>query len=207
MVRAVKYAAITGFSIPVNLKWKIRQQSNLLASISPSRLTEEIFKIINSKKAAAIVDLLDKVGLYSYLQPNAAKRMRENSAYKQSYLNRMADLNGVETYRGQAVGALFYDYLESTADWKPGVIENYKEVFQTARSFVLPMNPPRFEMEHAVRKFLAVRGITIKRLPPKVVGETGTTVASPSARKRRRHRKPKNKGTITNESNINLQDL
>jgi len=163
MIRAVKYAAMSNFLLPLNLRWKIKQQSNLLKTISPSRLTEEIFKIINSNKAAAIIDLLDNMGLYCYIQPQASQLMKKSAAFKKSYLERMAALNGNAARYGQILGSLFYDYLETISDWKPGVVENYKEIFQSARSFVLPMNPPRFEMEHAVRKFLASHGMTIKR--------------------------------------------
>jgi poly(A) polymerase len=196
MIRAVKYAAATGFSLPMNLKLKIKKQSNLLASISPSRLTEEIFKIIHSNKAAVIVDMLDKMGLYSYLQPEAVKLMRKNKDYRQRYLKTLSALNGKENYRGYTLGSLFYDYLETIGEWKPGVIENYREIFQTARSFVLPMNPPRYEMEHALRSFLSARGITIKRIyphdRPKPAAE-GETTPSPAKKKRRRRRKPRQK--------------
>jgi len=187
MIRAVKYAAMTGFSIPLNLKMKIVNQSNLLTSISPSRLTEEIFKIINSDKAGAIVDLLDKMGLYSYLQPQAAELMRRNANFRKSYLQTMAALKGAENQRGQALSSLFYDYLESTSDWKPGPIENFKEICKTVRTFVMPMNPPRFELEYAVKKFLSAKGITIKRTPPKPAAEEG----KPAPKRKRRRRKPK----------------
>jgi poly(A) polymerase len=190
MIRAVKYAAMTGFSIPLSLKMKISKQSHLLKSISASRLTEEIFKIIHSDKAADIVTLLDSMGLYSYLQPKAAEMMRKNPAFRQRYLKTMSGLTGVEKYRGQALSALFYDYLETTRDWQPGVIESFKEVFQTARSFVLPMNPPKFELSHAVKKFLTAHGITVKRPQPKLPTED----AAKPAKKRRKKRKPK---TIT----------
>ncbi|MDR0302542.1 MAG: polynucleotide adenylyltransferase PcnB [Treponema sp.] len=192
MIRAVKYAAATDFSLPMNLKLKIKKQSGLLASVSPSRLTEEIFKIIHSNKAAVIVDMLDKMGLYCYLQPEAVKLMRKNKDFRQRYLKTLAALNGEEKYRGHIMGSLFYDYLETIGEWKPGVIENYREIFQIARSFVLPMNPPRFEMEHALRSFLSARGITIKRTHPfdrtKPAHDGETT---PAAKKRRRRRKPK----------------
>jgi poly(A) polymerase len=198
MIRAVKYAAATGFSLPFNLKRKIKSQSHLLKEISPSRLTEEIFKIIHSPRAAAIVDLLDKMGLYSYLQPKAAELMRKNTDFRKKYLNSMTALNGAEKYRGQAIGALFYDYLETTRDWHPGVIENYKEIFMSARSFVLPMNPPKFEMSGALRKFLSNHGITIKRTHlerPKPPAAEGAVTAGAAAKKRRRRRrkKPANK--------------
>ncbi|MDR1839498.1 MAG: polynucleotide adenylyltransferase PcnB [Treponema sp.] len=192
MIRAVKYAAATGFSLPMNLKMKIQKQSNLLASISPSRLTEEIFKIVHSDKAADIVDLLDKMGLYSYLQPEAAELMRKDANFRKNYLQSMAALKGIESQRGQALGALFRDYLESSSEWKSGAIENFKEIFRTARAFVLPMNPPRYDMEYALKKFLSSHGITIKRVNIIEKLKTAGEDSAPSKRKRRR-RKPRKK--------------
>jgi poly(A) polymerase len=182
MIRAVKYAAATGFFLPLNVRMKIHKQSGLLTSISHSRLTEEILKIIHSSQAAVIVDMLDKMGLYCYLQPEAAKLMKKNQNFRQRYLKSMSALNGNEIFQGQSLGALFYDYLEDTREWNPGVIENFKEIYQTARSFVLPMNPPRYEMQHALKKFLTSHGITVKRPLPKppAEGETGG--------RRRRHK-------------------
>ncbi|MCL2879219.1 MAG: polynucleotide adenylyltransferase PcnB [Treponema sp.] len=165
MIRAVKYGAASDFPLPVNLKWKIRKQSPLLASVSPSRLTEEIFKIIHSSRAAAIVESLDNMGLYTYLQPNACSLMRENPAFHSRYLASMA-LLGSEDFKnkpGEALGALINDYLEDTADWELGPVENYKNTFALARKFVLPMNPPRFELDCAVRHFLAKHGVIIKK--------------------------------------------
>ncbi|MCL2804482.1 MAG: polynucleotide adenylyltransferase PcnB [Treponema sp.] len=189
MIRASKYAAKTGFSLPLNLKMKISNQSNLLVTISPSRLTEEIFKIIHSDKAADIVDLLDKMGLYAFLQPQAAHLMKKNAVFRKNYLQSMANLKGAENRRGQALGSLFNDYLESEAglsadSLKSGPIENYKEIYKLARNFVLPMNPPRYELEHSVKKFLSSRGLTIKR----------PVVKAPAAEdkpKRKRRRKKK----------------
>jgi len=177
----------------MNLKMKIQKQSNLLTFISPSRLTEEILKIINSEKAAEIVDLLDKSGLYCYLQPQAASLMRKSAAFRRDYLRSMAALKGAGNQRGQALSALFRDYLESVNEWKPGSIENFGEIFRKVRSFVLPMNPPRYEMEYALKKFLAGHGISIRKPAldkPKTAGEEN---APKPAKKRRRRRKPKSK--------------
>jgi len=196
MIRAAKYAAKTDFSLPMNLRMKIANQSNLLASISPSRLTEEIFKIIHSEKAADIVDLLDKMGLYAYLQPQAAMLMRKDPNFRKSYLQTMADLKGSEDRRGQALGSLFYNYLETNAEWKPGSIENFKEIFKTARSFISPMNPPRFEMEHALKKFLSAHGITVKRALPAPHPAAALDGEAKPKRKRRKRRKNAKKPAV-----------
>ena len=189
MIRAVKYAAATGFALPLRLKWKIKKQSGLLASVSASRLTEEIFKIINSPHAAAIVDALDNMGLYCYLQPHAVKLMRENSGFKQRYLNSLATMNG------ESLGALINDYLEDTTNWTLGTAENYKAVFAAARSFVLPMNPPRLLLEQSVRRFFAAHGVNIKKSPPierpapqAYNAEARTTPGEVRKRRRRRHK-------------------
>jgi len=197
MIRAVKYAATTGFSLPLNLKMKITSQSNLLRTISPSRLTEEIFKIINSDKAGIIVDMLDKIGLYSYMQPQAAELMRKNANFKKSYLQTMTNLKGRENQRGQAISSLFRDYLEGAYEWKPGPIENYKDICKSVRDFVLPMNPPRFELEYALKKFLSNKGITIKRTPFKTAAEG----EKPASKRRRRRRKPKSESADTENNN------
>jgi len=210
MIRAVKYAALAGFSIPFSLKLKITRQSGLLTGISPSRLTEEILKIINSDNAAGIVDMLDKMGLYNYLQPNAADLMRKNPLFRQNYLKSMAA-------GGQVLGALFYDYLETVYDWNgeaaagkkiPESIENYREIFKAVRSFVLPMNPPRFDLERALRKFFSNRGIAIKRPhieKPKPAAEAAENKPSvPRKRKRRKH-KPEAKDPDSVMQNAEIQ--
>ena len=189
MIRAVKYAAATGFALPLFLRWKIKKESGLLFSVSPSRLTEEILKIINSPQAAAIVDALDRMGLYSYLQPQAAKLMRETPGFRQRYLNSMS------AAREQPLGALVNDYMEGVANWQLGIVENYKMVFAAARSFVLPMNPPRFQLEQAIRHFFAAHGVTIKKSmlmtrAPAQAHDAETNPGRSKVRKRRRRHKP-----------------
>lgn len=165
MIRAVKYGAATGFRLPLRLKWRIKKQSPLLESVPPSRLTEEIFKIIHSSSAASIVEALEALGLYEYLQPGASRLMKTDAGFRARYLKSMARLNqeGFKNLPGEALGALIQDYLEDNTDWEAGIAETYKITFTLARAFVLPMNPPRFELDHAVRLFLAAHGITIKK--------------------------------------------
>jgi poly(A) polymerase len=210
MIRAVKYGAAADFTLPLSLKWKIKGQTPLLTSISPSRLTEEIFKIIHSSCAARIVDDLDTMGLYAYMQPKAAKLMKENPPFRRSYLQSMAALNqpGFKNLPGEALGALINDYLEGVADWERSVIENYKTCYSAARSFVMPMNPPRFELDYAVRRFFTAHGIPIKkshiidwgssqgsRVPAESTAKPGIATAKVSGteipRKRRKRRRKK----------------
>jgi poly(A) polymerase len=220
MIRAVKYATTTGFKLPMALGWKIKAQAPLLAPVSPSRLTEEIFKIIHSPYAAKIVENLESYGLYEYLQPNAVKLLRGNlSMFRSRYfkslgeLERISSLNHAvelphregEAKPGEALAALIRDYLEDFVDWDAGVTENHKAAFAGARQFVLPMNPPRMELDAAVRLIFAEHDITVKKLRFMERGkgrfherETAAEPElpesperpAPAKRRRRRHRHP-----------------
>jgi len=197
MIRAVKYAAVTGFKLPLSLRLRIHSHSPLLADISPSRLTEEIFKIINSPHALEIVMKLDALGLYFYLQPQATELFKTRRGFKTRYLKTLAALNKEDSAKlhGETLSALIRDYLEETADWdgKRGDLipeaetseavtsetetsvaetatgektpaERHKNAFMLARKFILPMNPPRAELDAAVRLLFAEHGVIIKRM-------------------------------------------
>jgi poly(A) polymerase len=168
MIRAMKYAAATGFKLPLALRLKIKKQAALLEPVSPSRLTEEIFKIIHSPSAGQIIEGLESFGLYRYIQPNASRLMKESEDFRARYLKGLGELNredGDAAKPGETLAALIRDYLEDFVDWNAeGITENYKNAFMGARQFVLPMNPPRTELDQAVRLIFAEHGQNVKRI-------------------------------------------
>ncbi len=168
MLRAAKYAASTGFKLPLALRWKIKSQAALLKPISPSRLTEEIFKIVHSGRSVAIVSLMDKLGLYVYLQPNAAARMKADPAFRTGYLASLAAMDAAaakdeEAPSGRLLSYLLRDYLDRIVDWRNDPLESYRSALADCRSYVLPMNPPRIELENAVRLLFRERGVAVKK--------------------------------------------
>jgi poly(A) polymerase len=166
MIRAVKYATTTGFRLPLRLAWKIRRDSSLLPEVSPSRLTEEIMKIIHSPNAGGIIENLENFGLYGHLQPQASALMRRDAAFRISYLKGFADTakkTEAERLPGETMAALIRAYLEDFVDWDGGIIENYKNGVMAARRFVLPKTPPRTELDHAVRLIFGEHGLTVKK--------------------------------------------
>jgi poly(A) polymerase len=181
--------------------------------VSPSRLTEEIFKIIHSSQAAAIVENLESFGLYQYLQPRASELLKTRNDFRLRYLGTMKSLNRTDFKNrpGEVLAALIRDYLEDEADWngdeavEPPALpsDRYKEAFLSARKFVLPMNPPRMELDHALRLLFAEHGVIIKKVHfperrPRRIASPGQGEASeealppeterPPPRKRRRRR-------------------
>jgi poly(A) polymerase len=208
MIRAVKYAAAGGFSIPWSLKRRIKKEAFLLKMISPSRLTEELSKIIRSPAAPQIVENLEAAGLYGFLQKDASELIKKDPAFKSAYLAGFVNLiaAGHPPVNGQPLAALIRPYLELKTPWNNIKKENwdtYRSVFTDARRFIFPMNPPKAELEQAVRLIFTEHGIdrkkfrTPERHPEKAKhskqGSTQTkttkTEEQPKPRRRRRPRK------------------
>lgn len=174
MIRAVKYSKATGAKMSFLLRHKIKHSASLLSNISPSRLTEELLKIINSNRAHDIVlEALD-LSLYKYMQPNADALMEKNKDFADAYIASLARMDAIGNNTPHALGmkieCMIEDYLRLCADWEKeakaeGMEGVFNEAWKKAREFILPMNPPRIEVEKAVRQALGTLGVSAR--PPK----------------------------------------
>lgn len=178
MIRAVKYSSTTGFKMSRKLQRKIKKSANLLLQVSPSRLTEELLKIINSGYAYQIVSSAIKLGIFEYMQPNACKKMKEDSEYQKKYLLSMQKLDELikknpSVPLGEKLTFIIQDFVDSIDNWNDyakntkniNVSEIYKYVWSECRHFVMPMNPQRTELEFAVKNALKQNGIVMKSKP------------------------------------------
>lgn len=182
MLRAIKYSAITGFTIPFCVIKKIKRCSHLLANISPSRLTEEFFKIVNSGHSLDIISKGMETGLYLYLQPLATALLWEKELFRVAYMNSLSELDALcavtpKVRLGEKLIFLLRDYVNILTHWedelknKNTALDLYYITRRECRSFVLPINPQRTELEYAVRACLRNLGVPLrqikKRLPQK----------------------------------------
>lgn len=178
MLRAVKYSAATHAKIPFYLRRKIINSAGLLSQISPSRLTEELLKIINSAFAYEIVQEALETDLYIYLQPAATSLIYENKDFEKSYLENIKALSLLnktesEARMGKKLAFLIKDFIFSLTDWKkelcdnPAFSEIYVKTWTECRNFILPMNPERRELEFAVKSILNELGFKGASKPKK----------------------------------------
>ena len=185
------------------LRHKIKKSASLLSPVSPSRLTEEIFKIVNSAHAFDIVREALDVDIYMYLQPAATNLILSDREFEKNYFENLKRLDVLSTVEkesrlGKKLVFLVKDFILSLTDWKKEIAENsavgelYEKTWNETRRFVLPMNPPRVELEYAIRSVLREIGVNI-RIPKPPRPESGEPNAAPK-RRRRRRRKPASKG-------------
>ena len=173
MLRAVKYAAGTGFHLPHKLKKTICKSASLLGPVSPSRLTEELIKIINSGSSYNIVSLALQTDIYMHIQPAACALIYDDPSFEQRYMASLKELDALvisdNTVRlGKKLSYLIYDFISDLTDWKkeleanPNPSELFLRTWTQCRNFVLPMNPPRVELEFAIRTCLKRLGVNTK---------------------------------------------
>ncbi|QTQ14025.1 polynucleotide adenylyltransferase PcnB [Treponema parvum] len=176
MIRAIKYSAATGCRLPFSLKRKILKSAHLLSSVSPSRLTEELQKIIGSGHSFEIVSKALQTDLYMYLQPSATAIMYARPDFEKKYLQSLKKLDetiarDADIRLGRKLFYLIYDFIYELTDWKkeadlhPSASELYALTWTECRNFVLPMNPQRTELEFAIKEVLKTLGISMQ--PPK----------------------------------------
>lgn len=212
MLRAVKYASSTGFKMPLSLKRKIRKSAYLLSPVSPSRLTEEMLKILNSGHSYEITMKALDTHLFMYLQAAASSLIFENPKFEQNYLKHLKELDALHIINpdarlGQKLFYIIYDFVLSLSDWNLDIInkgdsqEIFKKVWKECRNFVLPMNPQRTELEYAIFLSLKKIGINVnkknKKKSPKPdgnkVSQDTKKATSNSSGKKRYNRRPNNK--------------
>ena len=173
MIRAVKYSVTTNCKMNHKLEKKILKSSSLLIPISPSRLTEELLKIINCGKSYEIIRKAIELGIYEYLQPAATEMILENKKFQEKYFTSLKQLDELVSKNsdirlGEKLVFLLQDFVASLTDWNleqkytVSTGELYKNTWTSCRNFILPMNPPRIELDYAIRKILTGVGVKVK---------------------------------------------
>jgi len=192
MVRGIKYAIAANCVIPPNVQKQIRKDSQMLAGVSASRMTEEFFKILASGKSAEIIQSLCNFRLFEYFVPHIWARMEASPEYREALL---ADLAALDAQNVSLARTLLQDesaealnqekksvsvllsYLlkryvseklaslksDGTGELPPS--EVFRASLLDARAFVMPMNPPRVELEAAMMMIFKNLGISPLRKP------------------------------------------
>jgi len=154
MIRAVKYAATTGFHIPFMTRLAIKSAAPLLAQTSVSRLGEEAVKIFGSGRALPIIETLRSYRLLDAMLPGVALELAGSDG-----ASMRANLAALDAQVGETgdktLGRMLAMVLRTTvkrccaAEWEDSG-SAFKAALQAARDLLSPLNMPRVELEAAV---------------------------------------------------------
>ncbi len=200
MLRAIKYSATTHAKMPHSLRHKIRTSAGLLSQVSPSRLTEELLKIINNVYAYEIIQEALDTDLFIYLQPSATALLYDNRDFEKNYMESIKKLGELNTSEpdarlGKKLLYLIKDFVGTLTNWqketdgKYSYTELYSKTWAECRNFVLPMNPVRKELEYAIKTALSEVGVKAHQAKPQKAQKTQNSQKPQKTQKARKAEK------------------
>jgi poly(A) polymerase len=187
IIRGVKYSAMGGFSLSLSLRMALKKDSHLLQSVSPSRMTEEFFKILASGYSSTIIKALSDYKLVSYFIPGLWRKMQTDIEYSRYLFSDLEALDALkidvsdadiqlskatDPYDGKRKLSVILSYfLKSWVARENLQFDDSSEAFRaallSARSFLQPLNPPRVELEAAIQMIFRNTGISPLQKPVK----------------------------------------
>lgn len=195
MLRAVKYSEIAESNFPFFLRIRLWHDAPLLETVSDSRLTEEIHKIICCGYSAGIIKRLIDYGLYGYLQPQACAFIEDVPDFYAAYLNGFKELDALVSAgeikrQGQCLVFLIRDFIRCILNISDSTLCSYYYVYRQCRHFVLPMNPRRTELEYAIKYCLRTHNRIVK-IPARSAFSSSQKKSSVSRRRKKGKRTQK----------------
>lgn len=151
LIRAVKYASITGFSISARMKKALKKYSNELKNVSISRITEELFKILSSGSSSQIFNYCIEFDMLRYIVPVIDKKMNNEVLESLDTLDKMIGEKAVK--RGTMLYSLVRMFLPRPTNEMIADRSAFRESFRDIKKILSPLTPPNVEVESAVILF------------------------------------------------------
>jgi len=205
MLRAVKYAVITGMSITPAVGRRILKDAPLLATASLSRLSEELYKILNSGHAESILRLMERYRIFDYLLPGFSKihsNEKENQILRESTYQSLAKLDKTILNEGgnRAVMIRYLCEEALVASASLDIDDAHNSLFADAvrdlKDILKPLVQPNRDIEEAVRLIFRDRDLPIpkkrSRHPGFWIGASKTKRAAADGTHVRRQRRRRN---------------
>jgi poly(A) polymerase len=160
MLRAVKYASLMGFPVPLALAGLIRRMRESLLDCSRERITEEVYKILVSGSSVGILELAHRMRLFEVIFPTLERAQRtEGARFTESRLGKRlaaldaATADGKPLDRNDMFLFLFTDLIHDQAglmsDPDPGLL-----IQQHIRAASAPLFPSKKDLAVAADKIL-----------------------------------------------------
>jgi poly(A) polymerase len=199
MLRAVKYAAGGGMRVPWTVRRRIRRDRALLHDTPSSRMTEELFKILNSGHAASIIGMLLEMGLYEAVLPTQARLAESDKGYRKKMMDRITLLDEKRRTLGPLDRAdllvfAVADYLLEYSHFAAQSRIPFRDAYYAFKEFLSPVTPANREVEQALNEIFRNKGRLMRDEAPEHLDRGGDGRPRSSRRRRRRRKGPRPAG-------------
>lgn len=107
MLRAIRFAAKLDFNIETQTGKIIPELSELLASVSPARLFDEVLKLLHGGKAETTLGKLREYGLFYYLFPKTEKQLEKDDEFFARFVSLALQNTDNRVQEGKSVNPAF----------------------------------------------------------------------------------------------------
>jgi poly(A) polymerase len=204
MLRAVKYAAGGGMRVPWTVRRRIRRDRALLHDTPSSRMTEELFKILNSGHAASIIGMLLEMGLYEAVLPTQARLAESDKGYRKKMMDRITLLDEKRRTLGPLDRAdllvfAVADYLLEYSRFAAQSRIPFRDAYYAFKEFLSPVTPANREVEQALNEIFRNKGRLMRDEAPEHLDRGGDGRPRSSRRRRRRRKGPRPAGNAAGQ--------
>lgn len=205
LIRAVKFSVMIGGDIPLLLKLFIIFNAYRIVTVSSSRLTEELFKIMKMDNSTDVFRKLARLNILRYILPGVYEIQKKSLFYEtmekfdQAKEEGRLDLSKSSTL----LEPLIADYLEVVVFYDDVANQTIGEVMEQLKTFLRPVIPPNVALLEAIRNVMSKNGFKLRyrRNQPEKPAQDGDDGDKP---KRKRRRKPKKKADAgQSEASVN----
>ena len=194
LIRAAKFSVMINGDIPLLLKLFIIFNAYRIVTVSSSRLTEEIFKIMKMDNTTVVFRKMARLNILRYILPGVYEIQKKSLFYEtlekfdQNKREGKLDLSKSSTL----LEPLITDYLEAVVFYDDVANQTIGEVMESLKTFLRPIVPPNVALVEAIRSVMSKNGFKLRwrRQQPEKQAQEGESSEKP---KRRRKRKPKPK--------------
>ena len=179
MIRAVKYSVTTGFKIPLALSLAIKHYAPNIGTVSRSRMTEEVNKILSSGESSTIFQRLNSYKLLAHILPAISVYADFPQLFQSLQLlddkvklaksNQAPQVSKEEMYL-----ALVQPFISRNDDWT-GPEETFSDILRQIKILINPITPANYELEMAT--FMYMQSIDLE-VPAKCIKHKKPQISS-----------------------------
>ncbi len=148
MIRAVKYASVLGFSLPFTAQLTIKRWRNSMINCSPERLTEEMYKILESGNSHSILKRAYRLRLFEVLLPSVTPLLwrYQKDLDSSPLFKRLREVDKIlrdrkpKLQRGEALSGLFFDLIGTHPEWAREPLTSIQQSLRIAMKPLVPSN-------------------------------------------------------------------
>ena len=169
LIRAAKFSVMIGGDIPLLLKLFIVFNAHRIVTVSSSRLTEEIFKIMKMDSTTEVFRKLARLNILRYILPGVYEIQKKSLFYDtmekfdQAKEENRLDLSKVSIL----LEPLITDYLEAVVFYDDVANQTIGEVMDQVKTFLRPIIPPNAALLEAIKSVMSKEGFKLRYRRPK----------------------------------------